>query len=263
MSQSSLIGPNDAPPFEIVNPNGVAEVLIVCDHASHAVPEAMERLGLTEELIQDHIGWDIGAAEVTRHMTELLDAPAILARYSRLLIDCNRPPEAPDRVPAVSDGVAIPANQSLDPAAVSARVEAFFQPYHDTIGTTIDAMLARGIVPGLVAIHSFTPVMEGAQRPWHVCVCWERDPRIAKPLIAELRREPGIRVGDNEPFEIEPLTDFTVPEHGARRGLPYVLIEIRNDQIRSADGVQQWAERLCRGLSRTLADSRIRRIEHF
>ena len=263
MSHFTLIGPNDPPPFELINPGGTAETLLVCDHASHAVPEAMERLGLAENVIQDHIGWDIGAAELSRQMANLLDAPALLAGYSRLLIDCNRPPEAPDRIPSVSDGVVIPANQSLDPMAIAARVETFFQPYHDAIREAIVGMLARGVMPSLVAVHSFTPVMGGIRRPWHVSVCWERDRRIAKPLVAALRQEPETCVGDNEPYAIEPLTDFTIPEHGARRGLPHVLIEVRNDQIRSADGIQEWAQYLCRSLMSVLADPGTRRVEQF
>jgi len=241
---------------------GSAEILLVCDHASHAVPQAMDRLGLEENVIQDHIGWDIGALEVAVRMSEWLGVPAIVAGYSRLVIDYNRPPEATDRIPPVSDGVMIPGNQSLATEHVEARVQTFFDPYHETIANTIDAYLARDAVPVVVSIHSFAPMIGGAHRPWDACVCSDRDRRVAEPLMEELSKE-GLHVGDNEPFAFEGPSDHTIPEHGIKRGLPHVLVEMRNDQLRDAEGVTQWAERLCRTLTTVLADPQIRRIERF
>ncbi len=263
MTAATLLGPDDPAPFERVNWTGAAPIFLTCDHASHAVPAALDGLGIDRAALTNHIGWDIGAAKVTRRLAELLDAPAVLAGYSRLIVDCNRPPEATDRIPAVSDGVAVPANRGLDEAAVAARVEAFFTPYHAVIREGLEAKLAAGMVPALIAIHSFTPALNGVRRPWHVGVCWEHDPRLPQPLLAALRAELGIVVGDNEPYAIVGPTDYTMPEHGAKRGLPHALIEIRNDLIRDQTGVEAWAERLAGALTTALADPAIHRIQHY
>lgn len=263
MKAADLIGPGDPPVFERLNPSGKSRVLLVCDHASCAVPAALDNLGLPDDALRDHIGWDIGAAAVTRRMAELLDAPALLAGYSRLVIDCNRPAEAADQVPPVTDGVRVPANQSLSPADVAARRGAFFDPYHATIRETLDAMVAVGPVPAVAAIHSFTPVYGGVERPWHIGIPWIADDRMARALIAVLEREPGIVVGENEPYPFEPLSDYTIPEYGVKRGLPHVLVELRNDQIRDDAGAEAWATRLSSALREVLARPETQRIEHF
>src|SRR5438876_8032664 len=167
-SGTVLLGPDDPPPFEIFQPERRAPLLIICDHASRAMPRALGRLGLDETLLMRHIGWDIGAAEVTRRLAALLDAPAVLCGYSRLVIDCNRGLGDPTSIPEVSDGVAVPGNVGLTPAARVARVEGIFRPYHAAIAAQLAAFAGRGIVPVLFSVHSFTPVMNGFVRPWHV-----------------------------------------------------------------------------------------------
>lgn len=249
-SPPPLLGPGDPPVVEICHAQGSAAVLLTCDHASHAVPAALGGLGLDAESLARHIGWDIGAAAVARRLAELLDAPAILAGYSRLVIDCNRDPEDPTSIPAVSDGVAVPGNRDLSPAARAARRRAIFEPYHAAIAAAI------GSGPALVSIHSFTPRMNGLARPWHVGVLWDADPRIPLPLLAALRADPALVVGDNEPYSARRPAGYTVRHHAVARGLPHVAIELRQDLVESAEGAAAWAERLAAALAPILAGLR-------
>jgi predicted N-formylglutamate amidohydrolase len=177
-----LLGPDDPPPFEPVNPDGAAALLLVCDHASHAVPAALQGLGLDESMLKRHIGWDIGAADVTRRLAALLDAPALLAGYSRLVIDCNRPIGAPSSIATVSDGVTIPGNAALDGPDAAARSDACFAPYHDAV----EEMLDKRDQPAFISMHSFTPLFDGFERPWHIGILWDQDDRLSKPLMAAL-----------------------------------------------------------------------------
>jgi len=261
---ASLIGANDPPPFETLNADGEAALLLICDHASCAVPEALDGLGLDDTTRTDHIGWDIGAAEVTRKLSVLLDAPAVLAGYSRLLIDCNRPAAAPDLVPPVADGSPVPGNQDLSAEEIAARRDAFFEPYHEEIRYFLDKFAAAERVPILAAIHSFTPdkSTDDAPRPWQISVCWDRDGRVAQPVLAALREE-GLTVGENQPYGFDELSDFAIPEYGLKRGLPHILVEIRNDQIRDDTDVATWAERLAQHLTAALGDPAAQRIEFF
>ena len=239
-----LLGPNDPPPFETLNEQSASRALIVCDHASCRIPHALGTLGVSEIERTQHIGWDIGAGAVARRLSALLDAPAVLAGYSRLVIDCNRPVGAPDRIPPVSDTVPVPGNAGLDRSAVDARIATIFVPYHNAIAAALDRMTASGLIPVLVAVHSFTPQLVGGDpRPWEIGICWDKDWRMATPLIERLRAD-GLVVGANEPYDFGVLTDYTVPAHAEDRGLPSLLIEIRNDEIRTADAVETWAVRL-------------------
>ena len=241
-----LLGPGDPPPFELVNPQGPTPLLLVCDHASHAVPAALHGLGLDESALRRHIGWDIGAADVTRRLAVLLDAPAVLAGYSRLVIDCNRLVDSPGSILAVSDGVAIAANAALHEAAAAARAEACYTPYHDAIEKTLDEMAAPD--PAFVAMHSFTPLFEGFERPWHMGVLWDRDERLAAPLLAALAADPLIHVGDNEPYSGRAVTAYSTPRHAERRGLAHVTVEIRQDLIDTHHGAEAWAQRVAAAL---------------
>ena len=261
---ASLIGAGDPPPFEKLNMSGKAALLLICDHASCAIPKALNNLGIGEETLRDHIGWDIGAAAVTRRLSQLLDAPALLAGYSRLLIDCNRPAAAPDLVPPLADGRPVPGNQGLSEADIAARRAAFFEPYHAEIRAALHVFAEAGRVPILAAIHSFTPAMssDDEARPWQVSICWDRDGRVALPLLAALRDE-GLCVGENEPYGFDPFSDFAIPEYGLKRGLPHILVEIRNDQVRSDADIETWSERLAGHLTAALDDPNAQRIEFF
>ena len=247
-----LLTAEEPPPFERCTAGG-AGVLLTCDHASRRVPRALDALGLAEAELAQHIGWDIGAAAVTRRLATLLHAPALLAGYSRLVIDCNRDPGDPTSIAAVSDGIAVPGNRDLTPAARAARRQAIFDPYHAAITQAIEARLAEGASLALVSIHSFTPVMAGLARPWHVGVLWDEDPRLPVPLLKALRAEPGLVIGDNEPYSAHAPAGYTVRHHAVARGLPHVAIELRQDLVADPAGAAQWAERLARLLRPILA----------
>ena len=228
---ATLLGPGDPPPYETLNEGSTSRVLLVCDHASCRVPAALGDLGLSETERTEHIGWDIGAGAVARRLSALLDAPAILAGYSRLVIDCNRPLGAPDRIPPVSDTVPVPGNMDLDQAAVDARIAEIFEPYHDAIAAALDRMSAGGRVPFLVAVHSFTPQLAGGDpRPWEIGICWDKDQRMSIPLIERLRAE-GLIVGANEPYDFGVLTDHTPAR--SRRDAGGALAAHRDPQQRN------------------------------
>jgi len=249
-----LLTAADPPPVEHVNAGGKAPVLITCDHASRRVPKSLHNLGLDAASLKLHIGWDIGAAEVSRDLARQLDAPAILAGYSRLVIDCNRDLDDPTSMPATSDGVAVPGNKDLSAAAKARRAEALFKPYHRAVETALDRFAARGVHPAVLSIHSFTPVMNGFARPWHIGILWDKDPRMAVPVLAALRREPGLVVGDNEPYSAREPAGYTMRTHAEKRGLPHLNVELRQDLLASEAGTAEWAKRLVRVLTPILED---------
>jgi len=225
------------------NERAPARLLFLCDHASNAVPPELDLLGLSQADFARHIAYDIGAAELTRVLADLSSAPALLARWSRLLVDLNRGQDDPTVVMKLSDGRVIPGNRDLDRKGVEDRIRRFHAPYHAAIAATIRDAVAQGILPILVSIHSFTPVWRGHPRPWHIGILWDRDGRLAQPLLERLGREPDIVVGDNEPYTGE-LENDTLYRHGTMNGLAHVLIEVRQDLIGDTEGVKRWAERL-------------------
>jgi predicted N-formylglutamate amidohydrolase len=241
-------------PFETVNVNGKAHVLLVCDHASNAMPPRYRNLGLDAADVERHIAYDIGAGGVTRELARLIDAPALLGRWSRLLIDINRDPADPSCMPEVSDGSPVPGNRNMPPAERQARIARYFTPYHRAIDERLQAFRKRTIVPCLIAVHSFTPQMAGGEpRPWHAGILWDKDPRIALPLLNTLRPQRDIEVGDNEPYSARAPVGYTMAHHGHRIGLPHASIEVRQDQIADAKGQKSWAERLSRALKPLIA----------
>lgn len=234
-----LIGPGDPPAFETVNADGRAALQLVSDHASRTVPERLGTLGLDSADFDRHIAYDIGAADVTRLLAAALDAQAILAGYSRLVIDVNRPPGHPQSIPEISDETAIPGNRALPEAEQALRVTALFEPYHDAIHQALAHLWRRGAPPALFSIHSFCPAYGGEERPWDVGVLWNRDPRIAKPLIEKLAKR-GLRVGDNLPYSGRELA-YTLNLHGGAAGLANCVVEINQDQLRDREGIRRWA----------------------
>ncbi len=240
--------------FELVQPSRASTrpLLFVCDHAANAVPSAYDSLGLAEGLFATHIAHDIGAADVTRALADAFGAPAILARWSRLLIDLNRGADDPTLVMKLSDGSIIPGNARIDAEEVARRIARYHAPYHAAIAATIAGMRKVGAVPVLVSMHSFTPSWKGRARPWEVGVLWDRDARLAKPLMARLA-EAGFVVGDNEPYSGE-LENDCLYRHGTMNGLPHVLIEIRQDLIATREAALAFAKRLEPILAAALAD---------
>jgi predicted N-formylglutamate amidohydrolase len=248
-----LLGPDEPPPVVLENADGSSPFFLVCDHAGRAFPRRLGTLGLPETETRRHIAWDIGIAGVGRELSRRLDAPLLLQTYSRLVIDCNRDPAVPSSIPAISETTEIPGNRGLDAAAREARAAAIFRPYHAALAAALDRRRA-GI---LVALHSFTPVFKGVARPWHVGVLYNRDRRIAAPLLALLRAEADLVVGDNQPYAVTDHSDYTMPVHGERRGLPSIEIEIRQDLIAEPFGQAAWAERLARLLPLAAAGSTV------
>ncbi len=246
LDRQPWLDPDEPAPFEAVNPDGASPFLLVCDHAGNRVPRRLAGLGLDPRELERHIAWDIGAAAVARRLSSALDAALFLTVYSRLVIDCNRPLAAADAIAPISDSTPVPANQGLTPSDIEARAEALFWPYHRAIAAHLDGRAGSGRPTALVSIHSFTPVMNGFVRPWHVAVTWHRDRRLPALLLRELRRDPALVVGDNEPYSVRPESDYAIPVHGETRGLPCALIELRQDLVGTEQGQAEWAGRLAR-----------------
>jgi predicted N-formylglutamate amidohydrolase len=237
-----LLGPDDPPPYRVLGSGPrAAPILLVCDHAASAVPRSLGSLGLSPDELRRHIAWDIGAAVVTERLSDLLSAEAILASFSRLVIDCNRALDDPTSIAEASDGTLVPGNLRLDAGNREARITAIHRPYHEAIAASLDRFAARGVAPALLSVHSFTPRMDGLDRPWHIGVLWDDDPRIALPLMRELSRDPALVVGDNEPYTARDAVGFTMCHHAVARGLPHVMLEIRQDEIASDDGAGRYA----------------------
>ncbi len=241
-----LLSGDDPPALSILREQGTAPFILVCDHAGNRTPKALGTLGLPDSELQRHIAWDIGVAGLGQFMAETLDAFTIFQTYSRLVIDCNRPPEAQDSIATLSEYTSIPGNQTLSPGERETRRAEIFTPYHAAITRELERRQANSIPTALIALHSFTPVFKGVSRPWHAGLLYNRDNRLAKPIMEQLEREGGFVIGDNEPYALGDESDYTVPVHGERRGIPSVEIEVRQDLIADAAGQNLWAERLAR-----------------
>lgn len=230
---------------EVISGDPATGMLLLCDHASNAIPPELESLGLPPGQLERHIAYDIGAAEMTRAMARALGAPAVLSNFSRLLIDPNRGLDDPTLVMRLSDGAIVPGNRHLDEAGIAARIDRYYRPYDAAIDAAIEAALAAGHPPAIIALHSFTPFWKGVARPWHVGVLWDYEGRLARPLIAALQTEGDLVVGDNEPYH-GGLPGDTIDRHATRRGLPDALIEVRQDLIASDATARDWGTRLAR-----------------
>jgi predicted N-formylglutamate amidohydrolase len=239
-----LLTKDDAPPVLEEHASGASPFLLTADHYGRTIPRALGDLGLPESELTRHIAWDIGIAGVASALSRHLNAHLIAQRYSRLVIDCNRPPQSPNSIPRISEATIIPGNEGLTRDATEARRREVFDPYHRRISEAIDNRLRRGIPTVLVSLHSFTPVYAGIARPWHVGTLYQSDTRLPPLLLKGLRAQADLVVGDNEPYAVSDETDYTIPVHGEARGLMNTGIEIRQDLIADRAGEKQWAERL-------------------
>jgi predicted N-formylglutamate amidohydrolase len=228
-------------PFHVLNAGGGAPMVIICDHASNRVPAELADLGLPESELQRHIAWDIGAAAIAEALSARFNAPAVICGTSRLVIDCNRYPDARDAVPETSDRTPIPGNRGLSAADRQARIDRYFHPYHDAVEATVARKIAAGQVPVVVSVHSMTPALGGVARPWQIAASSYQDRRLTDPLLLALRRVPGIMVGDNQPYALDPAEDYSIPEHAMRRGLAHVQVEFRQDEVATPEGAAAWA----------------------
>ena len=241
-----LLTQADVPPVLEFNEKGSSPFLFTCDHYGKIIPPALGDLGVPESELTRHIAWDIGIAGVAERLSNEMNAHLIAQRYSRLVIDCNRPPGAASSIPMISEATTIPGNEGLAPEAAEIRRHEIFDPYHRRIDDIIDARLHHGQPTVLVALHSFTPIYAGIVRPWHIGALYHRDRTLPPLLLEHLRAEGDLVVGDNEPYAVSDQTDYTIPLHGEMRGLINSGIEIRQDLIGDQAGQRQWADRLAR-----------------
>ena len=255
---TAWLHPEDAPPFEAQSPGpNAGSVIVICDHASNALPRRLATLGLAARRLDEHIAYDIGAVGVARHLAIELEAGYVFGRYSRLAADLNRSARDRSVIPAISDGVLVPGNLGLTAHERAARIEALHEPYHREIDRMLTAQVEAGSPPVVVAIHSFTPSISSIPRPWHVGVLWDKDARLAIPLLAAFRAQGDLLVGDNEPYSGRHPADYSIDHHAERGGFAHAAIEIRQDLIATPTEQRDWAIRLGRILRPILEDRRL------
>ena len=228
----------------IFNEDGHSPFLLVCDHASNFIPAEFGTLGLQASDLTRHIAWDPGASSIANLLMQELDAALVESRISRLVIDCNRPLDAPDLIWQVSETTTIPGNVNLSEEERQNRIDRYYAPFHDAIDTLLEKRLARGQETWVVSLHSFTPVFKGVSRPWQIGIIHDSDMRLATPLIGRLQSDPMLTVGINQPYSPDDRVYFTIEKHARSRELPCAMIEIRNDEIRDEAGQKRWAVRL-------------------
>jgi len=232
-----------------LRPQGAGRFVLFCDHATNHIPAELHHLGLPASELARHIAWDIGAAGVTAALAEILDAPAILCNLSRLVVDCNRHLDAADLIPEISDATVIPGNLHLSEADRAIRIERWFHPYHNAIESVLLEREARGVQSVVVSIHSMTASLAGVPRPWQIAISSHLDRRIAEPVLAALRRPGDVVVGDNQPYNLDPEVDYSIPFHALRRQLPHLQVEFRQDEILDATSQHRWALRFAQTLN--------------
>lgn len=254
MRGAALLTEADPPAVTVLNRGLRGPFLFTCDHACNRIPSELGSLGMAPDQLSSHIGWDPGALPVAQALAARFQSPLIHGGYSRLVVDLNRPPESADSMPTTSAGVAVPGNIGLSKLDRERRLDALFHPYHETIDALIGERrrLLRPTI--LIALHSFTPDYPGETRPWHIGVIYRRDGGLGSALFQALHASKHVRVGDNQPFQIQDEGDVTIPRHGEAHGLPNVLIELRQDTLASPAQREAWVDRLYRALAQA-ADS--------
>lgn len=256
-----MITAQEHPAFQVLPGPHDAGLLLLCDHAENTVPPELANLGLPAQELERHIAYDIGARALTHTLSQALSAPAVLSRFSRLVIDPNRGEDDPTLVMRLADGAIVPGNAAVTAQEIEARRERFYRPYDAAIAQTIEAMEASGVMPVILCVHSFTPRMQGRARPWHATLIWDHDPRFSRPLLAALNAETGLVIGENEPYQGGLIGD-TVDRHALPRGLAHTLLEVRQDLITTQEGVDSWGARLARLIAPLLRDPALHRREH-
>jgi predicted N-formylglutamate amidohydrolase len=246
-SRSRLLDPGEPRPFLVERPAGASPFFLTCDHAGRLIPRSLGDLGVDQRALRTHVGWDIGALGVAQRLSSLLDATLVAQPYSRLVIDCNRIAGGAPSVPPRSERTDVPGNVGIEEPARRAREREILAPYHAEIERLLDERAAGRRPTLLLAVHSFTPVYDGVPRPWHVALSTDDYRPLADAMLAALREDHDLVVGDNEPYSVDDV-DYTIPFHGARRGLPRALLEIRHDLIETEAGQEEWARRLARVL---------------
>ena len=243
MGEPRLLDTDEPHPVDCQRLDGASDVFLTCDHAGRRVPRQLGDLGIGSANLDRHIAWDIGAAELAKRMSERLDAPLVMQRYSRLVIDCNRPPAAPASIATVSEETDIPGNREIPAHQAHARLREVFDPYHDRIDAELELRRRAGRRAVLVSVHSFTPVFHGERRPWDLGLLYNRDPGLAH-TVSDALRDSGLNIGHNVPYSVTDVTDYTIPVHGERRAIPHVMFEVRQDLIKLKHDLDDWADRL-------------------
>lgn len=240
----SLLTSSEPAAFAIVNAAGASDIVLVCDHATNRIPSQMHDLGLTAPQLSTHIAWDIGALQVARRLSVLLDAPLLFSNYSRLVIDCNRVPKRDDFIPASSDGILIPGNQNMSAQDSLNRRKILFDPYHAAIDRLLQERGNR--VSLLLSIHSFTPTLHKIERPWPIGVCYDEASSWSKRWLSALQSQLVTPVGDNEPYSVESEVDYTIPAHGSKHRIPGIMLEIRQDGLRNQVAAKAWGDTIAK-----------------
>jgi predicted N-formylglutamate amidohydrolase len=243
-----LLAEDEPPAVTVWRPQGRSVFLIVVDHAGRRIPRSLRDLALPPAELERHIAWDIGALAVAGAVSDALDATLVAQTYSRLVIDCNRDPAVATSIPRISEATEISGNLDLTADEAERRRAEVFAPYHERIRGLLDAREASGRPTVLIAQHTMTDVYHGARRAMHAAVLYNRDRRFAGLMLEALRRDPKLSIADNEPYFVSDATDYTIPTHGERRGLPHVEIEIRQDLVADATGQAAWAARMTAAL---------------
>jgi predicted N-formylglutamate amidohydrolase len=241
-------------PVELLNMTGTSPIVLICEHASRHIPAEYAGLGLGPADLERHIAWDIGAEALTRQLSALLDAPAFLATYSRLLIDLNRPLDVASSIPVLSEDTDIPGNHDLPPAERARRIERIFTPFHDQVAAYLDQRVSIGQPTLLLTIHSFTPVYLGQARPWPAGILFDDARAMGERLVHRLEADGVPQVGTNQPYRVSRQADYAIPIHGDQRDIPAILIEIRNNGLGNAGDISAWADRLVRAIAPEVAE---------
>ena len=252
-----LLTKADPAPFRIENQKGKAQCLIVCDHASNRIPEALGTLGLSKKDREKHIAWDPGTEVIGRYLSEQLDAPAYFSTFSRIVVDVNRGANSPECMRETYDHVPVPGNTNLSRAEKKQRIDEIFNPYHKNLAKQVQRFLKKKRVPMIISVHSFTPEMDGYRRPWHIGILWNKEDDIALKLVDNLRAQnPTMIVGENEPYSLkaENLTKNTIGTHAESKGLPYVIVEFRQDLVKTKRDALKWGKIFLDAMAPILAD---------
>ncbi len=229
-----MLPESEPPPFEVRNPQGAAPILIACDHAGNRIPEYLENLGLRDDRLETHIALDVGARQVAIQLSGLFDAPLILSRYSRLVVDLNRRLDDPTLIVDESDHVPVPGNRNLGDADRQRRIDQFFHPYHNQYSALVSRMIEKHPDPVIISVHSFTPCMDGFRRPWHFGVLHDEDDALAGWFLDAFAKLPDRIIGDNQPYHYGYPPGYAQQTHAKERGVGIVILEIRQDLITHA-----------------------------
>lgn len=250
---NSLLGPDEPPAFDIINPDGDACLILTCEHAGDIVPRRLQLLGMSPEDYKCHYAVDIGVRDATRFLSELLNAPAILGNYSRLVVDLNRGVDHPTTFAPTGEGKPVPGNIDMSADDKAQRLRTLYEPYHEALSGMLDRAIGAGITPVVVSVHSFTPKFFNFVRPWEIAFLHADDNRLSMALIAYFRRL-GYMVGDNEPYDHRIARGGAVNRHAGTRRLPHTMVEYRNDLISNEKDAYFWAKLLADGLQEALAE---------